>query len=393
MLTDKISNYIQYIKYIAGYMFMRFISLFARSLPKYKNLWLVSERNSDARDNGYHFFKYLCKEQPQINCAYIIDKSSADYERVSKLGKTISPNTPSHMLALACAKVCISTHIMGFTPDPYRFAILDKYFKSVRGKKVFLQHGIIMNDLKELYYPASRPDLFICTAIPEYNFLKSRFNYPPEVIQRIGLCRYDRLNEGHTVKRQILVMPTWRIYLRGLSDADFIKSDYYKSFNSLLNSAETAKMLDENNFDMVFYLHFELQPYTGLFKSINKRIKTVSFGDADVQTLLMESAILVTDYSSVFFDFAYMKKPLAYFWFDEDNFFGSHYQKGYFDFYKDGFGPVLNTHKAVTEYIAARIKDNLKPEKEYSHRSKEFFCDLGKDHCKKTYEAICNTLN
>ena len=389
---NKINNCIQYALCAVGYAFMRFVSLFARKLPKYRDLWLVSERKYDARDNGYHFFKYLCNNQPQVNAAYVIDKNSADYERVSTLGRVIQPNTPGHMLAFACAKVCISTHIMGFAPDTYRFALLDRYFKAVRCKKIFLQHGITMNDLNELYYPNARPDLFVCTALPEYNFLKSNFNYPPNVIQRIGLCRYDRLNEAHTVKRQILVMPTWRIYLSGLPDEDFMKSDYYKRFNEFLNSRETAEMLEKNDYEMVFYLHFEFQPYTRLFKSNNKRVKITGFGDADVQNLLMESAIMVTDYSSVFFDFAYMRKPVVYFWFDNEEFFGEHYKKGYFDFMHDGFGPVMNDAASIAEYIDERINDTSKVEYKYAERTEEFFCNLGENHCERTYEAICSTL-
>ena len=34
--------------------------------PKYRGVWIVSERGSDARDNGYHFFKYIRENHPEI---------------------------------------------------------------------------------------------------------------------------------------------------------------------------------------------------------------------------------------------------------------------------------------------------------------------------------------
>ena len=31
---------------------------------KYKEIWLICEEPAEARDNGYHFFKYMCEKQP-----------------------------------------------------------------------------------------------------------------------------------------------------------------------------------------------------------------------------------------------------------------------------------------------------------------------------------------
>ena len=53
-----------YLGYLIWYAFACFIGIFARRLPRYRDLWLVSERKTDARDNGYHFFKYIfCSER------------------------------------------------------------------------------------------------------------------------------------------------------------------------------------------------------------------------------------------------------------------------------------------------------------------------------------------
>ena len=61
----------------------------------------------------------------------------------------------------------------------------------------------------------------------------------------------------------------------------------------------------------------------------------------DVQDLLKRSKILITDYSSVFYDFAYMKKEVIYYQFDYNDFFKKHYEIGNFNFEKNGFGPIF----------------------------------------------------
>lgn len=49
-----------------------------RLLYRNKSIWLISERGTDARDNGYHFFRYLREKHPEIECYYVITKDSPD---------------------------------------------------------------------------------------------------------------------------------------------------------------------------------------------------------------------------------------------------------------------------------------------------------------------------
>lgn len=62
--------------------------------------------------------------------------------------------------------------------------------------RVFLQHGVIINDLKWLYYPETKMRLFVCGAYPEYQFIRDTFGYPEGYVQYLGLCRFDTLH-GH----------------------------------------------------------------------------------------------------------------------------------------------------------------------------------------------------
>ena len=387
-IAKKARSLADYIKCVSLYYIASFVSLFVRNKPFYKDLWLISERGTDARDNGYHFFKYLCKNCGNINCVYLIDKKSPDYNKVKDLGKVLQPGSFKHYIAFACAKAKISTHIMGYAPDTYRFTVLDKKFRLVRGKKIFLQHGIIKDNIFELHYPAVNLDLFICSTMDEFKSVIDGYNYPAGIVQRLGLCRYDALLAEHDLKRQILVMPTWRYYLRELDDEGFKKSEYYQCFNGLISDQGLHKMLEETDYELVLYLHYELQKFTKLFCGNNDRIKVKGMGDADVQKLLMESSMLITDYSSVFFDFAYMKKPLAYWQFDRDLFFAEQYGQGYFSFYDDGFGPVCTKKEEVIDYIAHELKTDMKVENLYEDRTNRAFSEFSKDHCKKTFEAI-----
>ena len=391
-ILKKIIGGCEYLKCLCLYFAAAAVSLFVKGKPFYKDLWLISERSTDARDNGYHFFKFLKENKKDINCAYLIDKASPDFKRVSSLGNTVQPKSFKHYIALCCAKAKISTHIMGYAPDFYRFTVLDKKFGLVKGKKVFLQHGIINNDIAEIRGSEVRLDLFICSTADEYKALSENYGYPDGVIRRLGLCRYDALSAPHEVKKQILVMPTWRYHLRVLSDEEFVESEYYKCFNGLISDKRLHGILEENGYELVFYLHYELQKFTRLFCGNNERVLIRSMRDADVQQLLMESAMLITDYSSVFFDFAYMKKPLAYWMFDSDVFYSEQYSKGYLLPDKDGFGPACSDKDDVIDYIGFQIKNKMALEDVYEQRINRTFVDFTDNHCEKTYEAIKELL-
>ena len=387
-LMKKGISLLKYIKCICLYALSLICSVFLRQNPLYKNLWLIAERGADARDNGYHFFKYLRENEREINCAYVISESSPDYGKISALGRTVEPNTLKHYIAFACAKYKISTHIMGYAPDSYNFTMLDRKFRIVRGKKIFLQHGIIKDNIAELHYPRVNLDIFISSTIPEYEDLVKNYNFPDGVIRRIGLCRYDALLSEHKVRRQILVMPTWRYYARSLDDEGFKESDYYKSFNGLISDERLNKLLKENDYELVLYLHYELQKFTHLFCGNSERVHVKGMADADVQKLLMESALLVTDYSSIFFDFAYMKKPLAYWQFDSELFFAEQYGRGYFRFDEDGFGPLCEKKEQIIDFIESELKNGMQVEEKYAERVERNFVEFSTDHCRKTYEEI-----
>lgn len=218
----KSKDYIScFVKYGAAVI----VAPFAKNKEKYKDLWLIAERGIDARDNAYYLFKYITANHPEINIAYAITKDSADRERVEKLGRIINHNSFEHYISLVLSKVKISTHIMGYTPYIDFFVKADKK-GIIKGKKIFLQHGIIKDNLTYLYNNNVNLDLFVCSAKPEYEYVKSLYGYKDNVVQMLGLCRYDALYKNEQPTKKVLLMPTWRYNLQGADKKEFVKSEY-----------------------------------------------------------------------------------------------------------------------------------------------------------------------
>lgn len=363
-----------------------------RQDEKYKNMWLISERGVEAKDNGYVFFKYLRENHPEINAWYVIDSShKKDYDRVKDLGNIIEFGSEDHKIAFILCEYAISSHLGFLEPWSYKLykILLDRHNKK---KFVLLQHGIIRSDLSMYYNSSNKIDLFVTTTRREYESVCGKnYGFNEGVVVRTGIARYDCLNDYET-KNQILLMPTWRKGIvtpsykkqNKVDIANFIKSDYYMTLNSFLNNEEIVKLLDKYNVDLIFYPHFEMQPYLKCFKIKSDRIILADKEKYDVQTLLKESVLLITDFSSVAFDFAYMKKPIIYYQKVKDDM----YAPGYFDYIEDGFGDIIIDEIKLINKIKKYFDNEFRMEDKYIEKVDSFFDLRDGNNCHRIYEAI-----
>ncbi|MBQ6383379.1 MAG: CDP-glycerol glycerophosphotransferase family protein [Clostridia bacterium] len=358
-----------------------------RTNGAYRHVWLVTERGFDARDNAYWFFRYLRKHHPQINACYVIDPESPDFPKVAQLGRTVRWRSVQHYLLYLAADYLISTHVQPGAPDLMAYYHLRHIGIHPGGKEIFLQHGIISNGMDWMHYPRLKVDFFASGGKMEYDYLVAEYGFPEGIIQYTGLCRFDNLIRGNAPSGEILVMPTWRgvNYPQG---ERFPETAYYRHFQSLLNNPRLLRLLEERDLRLIFYPHIELQKELDRFSSPSDRIILASWRDYDVQTLLMRCNVLITDYSSVFFDAGYMEKPVIYYQFDLEEFRKYHYQEGFFSYEKHGFGPVVQTEDELLNVLYACAGNDFQMQKEYRDRLDAFFPVRDAQNCERTYRIL-----
>lgn len=357
-----------------------------------KKYWLISEIDFDARDNGYHFFKYINENHPEINSIYLISKKNPYYSKVHEIGKTVEPHSYKHMLLFIASKAKISTVVFGCSPSWCVTNLMKKFHGT--GKNIALKHGISKNIHPNYFNENAHLDLICCGAKPEYDFIKNNFHYEGSATKYTGLARFDALR-NNSVTNEIFIMPTWRRWLDKISIDEFKKSEFYKSWNLLLNNKLLLNFAKENNYDIVFFVHPKMNKSLSLsLRCENKNIKILYSKDGcDIQQHLKRAKLLITDFSSVFFDFAYMKKPSIYYQFDEDEYYKLHYKKAYFDYRRDGFGLVANTIEEVESELNYLFSNNFKIDKTYIERINNFFALNDTKNCERIYYAIKDVIN
>lgn len=366
-------------------------------LFKNKKIWLISDRPSTANDNGFSLFKYVCeKNNKYIKPYFIITKNSKDYDKVKKIGKPIIFNSIKYKIYFLLADKIISSQADEWVTNP--FGKSQKYYSDLYNADfIFLQHGITKNDLSSwLNCYEKNIKMFVTSALNEYkSIINGNYGYKKDVIKLTGMPRYDNLNNEK--RKLIAIMPTWRLSLASNINKEGIRpynksfkdSKYFKFYNSLINDKRLLNVMNKYGYKGVFVLHpSHVENYID-FR--NNNVFEIIKGYADYQTIFKEASLLVSDYSSVLFDFGYLNKPVIYTQFDKNDFFKKNfYTEGYFNDEIDGFGPVVYDYESTINRIIKYIENDCKIEDIYSKRINSFYKYHDHDNCERVYNEIMN---
>lgn len=374
-----------------------------------KRIWLMGDLPNAAGDNSLALFKYLNTIDCDVKPIFVLEKTPEDdyeysvsskwgktkrilgigsaspqFKEVQKIGNVLPYRSLKHRIYTLFAEFLITSH-----PDNtiiYPFWGNYKYLSGLaKSKTVFLQHGVTKDNVSEWLNEFDKYLSMIVTVSDreKESFSHPDYGYSPEIFKTLGFPRFDLL-ENNDERKEIVIMPSWRRQLDQLSAKDFVKTNFYSAFNELLSDDELIDFITENGYKLIFKPHRNLHKFIDAFT----KHPSVTFDTnlSNFTETFNNSSLIVTDYSSIAFDFAYLKKPLAYYQFDD----GYHFDvnNAYFKYEEDGFGPVVRTQAELKEYIIDSIKNNCEMEEKYKKRVDEFFKYHDKNNSKRVYEAI-----
>lgn len=232
---------------------------------KYCETWLICEEKNEARDNGFWFFKKMIENHPEQPCLYAINKKSVDYHKVKDLGEIIQFGSLKHWIIYFTCKHNISSQ-KGGKPNAAlcSFIELNNFYN---GHNIFLQHGIIKDDIKWLYADRCRFEMFVTSTALERDYVIDKFGYTDEIIKLTGLPRFDNLHQNRTNNKKIVIMPTWRSWFNLKSkqgeglDKDFKNSEYLKKWKEFLECEQINSLIEKYKLEVIFYPHRNLQSH------------------------------------------------------------------------------------------------------------------------------------
>ena len=376
-----------------------------------KEIWIINDNKRQSGDNGEYFFRYLLtKKSKTIDVYFSILKNSTDFSRLKKIGNVLALYSQQYLNIFIIADKLISSVANYWVDNP--FGQDQKYIRDLFNfKLVFISNGIIKDDLsKNLHRIKTNIDVFVTSTIREYNsLLYNNYGYNNTNIILSGMPRFDELNDynlknhkesnNKTTNRIILVIPASRLYIKGSLESPIFESihsdsfkltEYFEYYNNLINDKKLLKFMEIYNYTGIFCL----SPYFSSQLVDFKKNKYFVIKDAcNLHKLILYSSLLITDYSSIFFDFGYLKKPIIYTQFDYIEYRKLEYPEGYFKYENDGFGPVYKNINQTVDSIIEHIKNNCSIEEKYLNRIKSFFTFFDSHNSERIYEKIINSNN
>ena len=368
--------------------------------PKYPNtgdIWIVMDRDVQADDNAEHFYRYVKENHPEVECYFALRKHSHDWLRLEQEGFDLLDfgSYRFERILKNCSKI-ISSHADDYIVD---------YFKDqgLRNKDfIFLPHGVFQNDLFDwMNSKIQMMSLFITTTNEEHQSIAGDFNhykYGNKVVKQLGFPRHDALLKNNNFgTKTILVMPTWRKYLVGSLDtktglwqenANFMESIYAQSWKSFLSSSELQKLVETYSYKIIFAPHKNIEAYLPQF-DLPDYVQVWKAGQSgSIQELFQHADFMITDYSSVAFEMAYLNKLVLYYHFDYTEFFDNQWNRGYFDYEKHGFGPVSVSQQDLLKQIELVLKNDSQPFTPYKERIEHTFSNRDQNNCQRVFDAI-----
>jgi glycosyltransferase involved in cell wall biosynthesis/CDP-glycerol glycerophosphotransferase (TagB/SpsB family) len=363
---------------------------------RFRDAWVLLDRDTEADDNAEHFYRHLRTQHPRINAFFVLRADAPDWRRLEAEGfRLLRFNTDEHALALLNAKYLISSHADVYVYDrlPARF-----FGDLLNFKFVFLQHGVIKDDLSG--WLNSKPiACFVTSTKAEFESIADDgpYIFSRKEVVLTGLPRHDALLAPTRDEKFIVIMPTWRHSLVGKQgpagngrkrQSGFQQSEYLLRWKSVLRS-QRWDAVRAAGFRLIFVPHKNVEIYLDDFNIPPEfSIKRLG-GDSSVQDIFRTLSLFITDYSSAAFDIAYVQKPILYYQFDRDFVFGGGHitRRGYFDYERDGFGPVCVTEEGLFDAIDAYVRDG-RYDPIFARRAFETFPFRDGRCCERVYDAI-----
>lgn len=312
--------------------------------------------------NAYYIFKYY--QHKNITYSYYIINIESEFYK-SLLSKNETKNlilfNSSENFWEILYEYLLHTKIIVQSYTILEFQILAnklpflKYLKINHGVRYF-KKNIGLLEFKNLNIIKRN----IITSSPlEYELFKNYFNYSDNYIHKAGIARYDRfknIKKNESERNCILISFTYRNF----NNIIFSKSLYKKNIKRLLNDIKLISFLNSKKIDLIYINHHQ---DFNMNRSLNlNEFPYIKYkGQTSLSHYIEQCSLLVTDFSSIAFDFIFQNKPTLFYLIDVNdslNFEEKQYMQNFQN--KIYFDNVFIDQKKLVEKIILYTKKNFK---------------------------------
>lgn len=346
------------IKNIFFLPFRLVIYLLSSLIPKKKNLWIFGSWSGKAySDNPKAFSEYIDNLDCKIINIWILKDKNIVRELNKRKVRAYYCYSLYGIYLQMRSEATFYTHmlssefeacVIGYSTKCYLLyhgVVLKKvgrdYKVHLAKKNKLMKLAILIYNKMDIVNSDSRISAAICCSDYDSKIMRSAFNLKKEKVLNVGYPRNDNLIRNDSNDR-LIYMPTFR----GVPYSDFTMFDDYN-----FSLSELDDVLERNN----LYLDIKLHPVQKISERVARVIRNSSrlnlLQDFDVYSELGAYKGLLTDYSSIIFDYALTDGDLLILTsFDLDSY--SNDDRGMYLDYQSTFSDyICNDWPAVIERI------------------------------------------
>ena len=362
-----------------------------------QKIWLFFDKIYKGGDSSEYMYRYAVQKNDGIKKYYLLDKGASDYARMIKEGyKPLVRGSLKHRLIFLNASMVIASNSTVFAFNDYTSARSQLIRGDVHFDVACVQHGMSvqkialaqqrLRDNTKLYFCASKYEI--------ENLSKPVYDYEGyHALHLTGVPRYDGLKDR--AQKIILISPTWRMQSAMLVTKNegvardynphFKETNYYKVYNSLINDERLLESARKYGYRIQYVLHPIVSPQYEDFDQ-NEFVEIIpAIGDMSYEKIFCESALMVTDFSGVQFDFAYMRKPVVYLHHHD---IPQHYEEGTYHYDTMSFGEICHTNDELIDVLIRYMQNDCRMPEEYRRRADDFFAYSDHNNCERIYKVM-----
>ena len=328
----------------------RFYSVLKNQIRKLpiKSNWIVFESHMGKQysDSPKYLYEQLLKSNS--NYKYIWSFENPKQAKVTGNPILVKRNSFKHFYYLTRAKYWVDNQgIAHLAPKRKGQVYLQTWHGTPLKIMGYDQKGSRPAELKRLRFQTNAWDYFISPNKYSTQVFRKAFRYNGEILET-GYPRNDILihqpeNVINKVREYLGIPEGKKVILFAPTFRDWNKNSYYDTLRDL---QILSKKIDRDTI-VLLRVHYLLATKVSAM-GLPKQIINVSTYP-DIQELFLISDILITDYSSVMFDFSVLKRPIILYCYDLEEYL---YHRGtYFDIVKHAPGPICRNIDEVINFI------------------------------------------
>ncbi len=345
--------------------------------------------------NGNILFRYFYTHHstPRIELFYTARRGSNEFEYMAgeQYANLLEAGTRKAKIMALCSDLIFATDC-----DVYESLLFNKkdllllkdlfHAKILSVKNFFITYATAQFDNRL----RDNTQFFFCASEKEKDhILKPIYDYESSMVRVTGYPILDTLNNEK--EKLILLAPGDRRQFCIYENAEFYRfseSRFFKLFNAILIDPVLHEALRKHGYRLAVMMPYSIEKFLPLFHS-DEIVHLYPSSEENETELVKKAAVLITDYSDLQYRFAYLNKPVVYYYPHSLPVQQEYKNEG---LSKNSFGKLFFEHEALITHLTEGLSSGFEQPAVYEKMCQEFFRYHDTDNCKRIFQTIRHTF-